>query len=227
MSTVLLTADKEQDEVLIRLESGGGAVHQYGLAAAQCQRLSKAGIRFTVAIDRVAASGGYMMACTADHIIAAPFAIVGSIGVVFQLPNINKLLHKNHIEIEQLTAGDEKRNLTLLGKNTDADRAFCQQQIEEVHTLFRDHIAQHRADIDIAHVSSGRYWYATQALSLKLIDTLETSDSWLLEKMQTFSCQHLSFLSKRSLAQKCMHQATGLVRSLREVCEQLFQHKSF
>lgn len=222
VSIILLTANPDIDQVLIRLESGGGAVHQYGLAAAQCERFKKARIHVTIAVDRVAASGGYMMACTANQIIAAEFAIVGSIGVIFQLPNINKLLGKNHIEIEQLTAGNEKRNLTLLGKNSQKDREFCQTQIDEVHQLFQSFIHKHRPAVNIEQASSGRYWYASQALELKLIDQLTTSDEWLLTKINDFQCQQLSFSIKQSWMQKLLKQSCKLVSTLRQSCEQLF-----
>ncbi len=108
--------------MLIRLESGGGVVHGYGLAASQLDRLAQQKIPLTVAVDKVAASGGYMMACIAQKIIAAPFAIVGSIGVVAQVPNFHQLLKKNHIEVEQFTAGEFKRTVTLFAENTDKGR---------------------------------------------------------------------------------------------------------
>jgi len=116
VTAIISIADAKKDKVLVRLESGGGVVHGYGLAASQLQRLKSAGIELTVSIDKVAASGGYMMACVADHIIAAPFAIVGSIGVIAQIPNFNKILKKNDVEFEQITAGEFKRTLTLFGK---------------------------------------------------------------------------------------------------------------
>ena len=182
--TAILTVAKPQDEVLLRLESAGGVVHGYGLAAAQLMRLRAKKIPLTIAIDKVAASGGYMMACVADKIIAAPFAIIGSIGVVVQFPNFHRYLQDKNIDFEQHTAGEFKRTITLFGENTEAGRQKLQQEIEDIHQLFKTLIADHRKDIDIQKVATGEYWMGQQALDLKLVDTLETSDDYLLTKSQ-------------------------------------------
>ena len=137
ITAIISIANPSKDKVLIRLESGGGVVHGYGLAASQLQRIKSAGIPLSVAIDKVAASGGYMMACVADEILAAPFAIVGSIGVIAQIPNFNKILKKNDVEFEQITAGEFKRTLTLFGENTDKAREKFREEIEQTHDLFK------------------------------------------------------------------------------------------
>lgn len=168
--TAILSVATEQDKVLVNLESGGGMVHGYGLASSQLDRLRQANIPLTVCIDKVAASGGYMMACVANEIIAAPFAIVGSIGVVAQLPNFNKLLKKHDIDYEQHTAGDFKRTLTVFGENTEEGRAKFQQELEETHVLFKEFVSQYRPTLDIAKVATGEHWYGKQALDLGLVD---------------------------------------------------------
>ncbi|MGL5290842.1 MAG: protease SohB [Vibrionaceae bacterium] len=179
ISAILAIATPE-DEVLLRLESGGGMVHAYGLASSQLDRLKQAKIPLTIAVDKVAASGGYMMACVADQLVAAPFAIIGSIGVIAQLPNFNKLLKKNDIEFEQITAGEYKRTLTIFGENTDKAREKFSDELEEIHALFKQFIQERRPAINIEKVATGEHWLAKQALHLGLIDKLSTSDDLLL-----------------------------------------------
>jgi serine protease SohB len=178
--TALLQEANRDDEVLVRLDNAGGAVHEHGLAASQLLRIRARGIPLTVAVDRVAASGGYMMACVADRIIAAPFAILGSIGVVAQLPNFHRWLSNQGIDFELHTAGEYKRTLTLFGENTDAGRSKLREQLEETHQLFKGFIREYRKDLDLEKVATGEYWYGEQALALGLVDELSTSDDYLL-----------------------------------------------
>jgi len=191
--SALLQVIRPGDEVLLRLESAGGVVHGYGLAASQLRRLRDRSFRLTIAIDKVAASGGYLMASVADHIVAAPFAIVGSIGVIGQLPNFNRLLRDNKIDYEVHTAGEYKRTLTLFGENTDAGRAKFREELEQVHSLFKQFVGENRPKLAIGPVSTGEYWYGTQALALGLVDELKTSDDLLLEsaaKMEVYELRH-------------------------------------
>ncbi|MGH8445271.1 MAG: protease SohB, partial [Solimonas sp.] len=167
ISAVLQVARPGHDEVMLRLDSEGGMVHGYGLAASQLVRLRTAGIRLTVAVDKVAASGGYLMACVADRIVAAPFAIVGSIGVVAQLPNFHRLLKRLDVDYELHTAGDFKRTLTVFGENTEAGREKFQAEIEETHTLFKRFVGTYRPQLDIERVATGEHWFGSQALDLK------------------------------------------------------------
>ena len=179
VSSILSVARPEMDEVLVCLESGGGLVTAYGLAAAQLARLRAAGLHLTVSIDKVAASGGYMMAAVAERIVAAPFAIVGSIGVVAQIPNIHRLLQRHDVDIELLTAGQYKRTLTVLGENTQEGREKFQSQLNETHELFKAFLHEYRPTLDLAKVATGEYWFGTQAMSLGLVDELVTSDEWI------------------------------------------------
>ena len=169
ISAILTIADKG-DEVIVNVESGGGMVHGYGLASSQLDRLRKAEIPLSICVDKVAASGGYMMACVANKVYAAPFAIVGSIGVVAQVPNFNRLLKKHDIDYEQHTAGDFKRTLTIFGENTDEGREKFQKELEETHVLFKAFISKYRPELDIAKVATGEHWYGQQAIELGLID---------------------------------------------------------
>ncbi|TDN65171.1 inner membrane peptidase [Halothiobacillus neapolitanus] len=179
VSSILSVARPETDEVLVCLESGGGLVTAYGLAAAQLARLRAAGLHLTVAVDKVAASGGYMMAAVAHRIVAAPFAIVGSIGVVAQIPNIHRLLKNHDVDIELLTAGQYKRTLTLLGENTPEGREKFQSQLNETHELFKSFLLEYRPSLDLSKVATGEYWFGTQAMTLGLVDELTTSDEWI------------------------------------------------
>jgi serine protease SohB len=178
--SALLQDASPEDEVLLRLDNAGGAVHEHGLAASQLLRIRTRGIPLTVAVDRVAASGGYLMACVADRILAAPFAIVGSIGVLAQLPNFHRWLEHRGIDFEQLTAGQHKRTLSLFGENTDEGRAKLREQLEETHQLFKDFIREYRKGLDLDKVATGEYWHGEQALALGLVDELTTSDDYLL-----------------------------------------------
>jgi len=197
--TAILTTADPQDEVFLRLESSGGMVHTYGLATSQLQRLKNRGIPLTIAVDKVAASGGYMMACIADRIIAAPFAIIGSIGVIAQMPNFNRLLKKNNIEFEQITAGEYKRTLTLFGENTEAGRHKLKEEIEDTHSLFKDLIATNRKQVNMDRVATGEYWYGTRALELSLVDTLMTSDDYLLQASEGADLYRVSYIEKKRL----------------------------
>lgn len=195
--TAVLSAATPGDEVVVSIESGGGTVNGYGLGAAQLMRIRERKIPLTVAIDKVAASGGYMMACTANKIIAAPFAIIGSIGVVIQLPNFNKLLKEKNIDFELHTAGEYKRTITMFGENTDEGRKKLDEEIGQIHTQFKDLIKQHRPQIDLSQAATGEYWLAQQALPLKLVDELKTSDEYLYAQADHANIFQISFAKKK------------------------------
>jgi serine protease SohB len=196
--TALLTVAKPGDEVLLRLESAGGMVHTYGLAASQLMRIKKREIPLTVSVDKVAASGGYLMACVADKIIAAPFAIIGSIGVIAQLPNFNRLLKRHDIDYEQVTAGEHKRTLTLFGENTDEDRDKLRKELDETHELFKEFVMQGRKNLDMDKIATGEHWYGSKALELNLVDEIVTSDDYLLTKSDTLGIFTISYLLRKS-----------------------------
>lgn len=197
--TAVLAVAKPQDEVLMRLESPGGVVHGYGLAASQLQRLREHNIPLTVAVDKVAASGGYMMACVANKIVAAPFAIVGSIGVVAQIPNFNRLLKRNDIDIELHTAGQYKRTLTLLGENTDEGREKFREDLNETHLLFKSFVHDMRPSLDIDAVATGEHWYGSQAKEKGLVDEIATSDDLLLDRMKQYEVVSIRYAQRKKL----------------------------
>jgi len=209
--TALLTLASGNDEVLVRLESGGGAVHSYGLAASQLQRIKDHNIPLTVSVDRVAASGGYLMACVADKIIAAPFSIIGSIGVIAQIPNIHRVLKKNDVDIEQLTAGKYKRTLTVLGENTDEARKKMQEELEEVHEQFKAFVSSRRSDMDIEKVATGEHWLGQRAHELGLVDELRTSDDYLMDQAETASILHLKYTGQQTLVEKISSRMSMLI----------------
>lgn len=212
--SAVISVAKPDDQVLLKLESPGGVVHGYGLAASQIARLKEAKIHTTVAVDKVAASGGYMMACVADKIISAPFAIIGSIGVVAQLPNINKLLKKNDIEVEQHTAGEFKRTLTVIGENTEEGRTKFKQELEETHVLFKDFVSEYRTELDINKVATGEHWYGKQALELGLVDEIKTSDDFILQQLQDKALFKVEYKVKKNVAEKLGVAAATTVGSL-------------
>jgi len=200
--SALLQVARSGDEALLRLESEGGVVHGYGLAASQLRRIRDAGVKLTVAVDKVAASGGYLMACAGDHILAAPFAVVGSIGVVGQLPNFSRLLKKHEIDYELHTAGEHKRTLTLFGENTEAGREKFRETLEDAHALFKSFIQQNRPQVDIAQVATGEHWFGARALALKLVDALQTSDDYLLERSKTSELYELRYKRHRGFVER-------------------------
>lgn len=200
--SALLQVARADDAVLVRLESGGGIVHSYGLAASQLKRIRDRGYRLIVSIDKVAASGGYMMACVADEIVAAPFAVVGSIGVVAQMPNFHRLLDKHQVDVELHTAGEYKRTLTMFGENTDAARAKFKQELEEIHSLFKAFVSDNRKQLAIEKVATGEHWYGTQAQELGLVDRLQTSDDLLLDAVKEREVYEVRYRVKRGLREQ-------------------------
>ena len=202
--SVILDVAQDNDEVLVRLDNHGGVVHEHGLAASQLVRIRDREIPLTVVVDRVAASGGYLMACIANHIYSAPFAILGSIGVIAQLPNFNRLLDSHGVDFEQVTAGEYKRNVTMFGKNTDEDRAKLKEQLEDVHRLFKDVVAEYRPDMDVTKVATGEHWYGKHAVELGLADAIKTSDELLAEKAVERDLYRVSYRIRQPLQKRLM-----------------------
>nr|WP_218572825.1 protease SohB [Pseudomonas sp. R-28-1W-6] len=200
--TALLSMATPQDEVVLRLESGGGMVHGYGLAASQLARIRQAGVPLTVCVDKVAASGGYMMACIGDKVLSAPFAILGSIGVVAQLPNVHRLLKKHDIDFEVLTAGEYKRTLTVFGENTDKGREKFQEDLETTHVLFKNFVARYRPQLVIDEIATGEVWLGLSALDKQLVDELKTSDEYLAERASEADLFQLHYAEKKSLPER-------------------------
>ena len=205
--TAILTIADDEDEVVIIIESAGGTIHGYGLAASQLRRIKDKGVRLTAVVDKIAASGGYMMACVADKIVAAPFSIVGSIGVVAQLPNFNRLLKKHDIDFEQVTAGKFKRTLTLFGENTDEAREKFQEEIEDAHQLFKSFVTEHRPQIELDQVATGEHWFGSRALELKLVDEISTSDAYISAKAEGADVYIVRVLRKKALLERIFGQA--------------------
>jgi len=210
VSAVLRVA-KPGEQVLVRLENSGGTVHEHGFAASQLTRLKQHGLKLIVAVDKVAASGGYLMACVADRLIAAPFAIVGSIGVLAQLPNFHRLLEEKGVDFEQITAGRYKRTLTMFGENTDEGRAKLKEQVEEIHELFKAQIREHRPQVDVESVATGEHWHGVRALTLKLVDELKTSDDVLLEASLDHDLYHIAYKRRRSWQERILGGAESLL----------------
>ncbi|MDD0976995.1 protease SohB [Pseudomonas fontis] len=211
--TALLTLATPRDEVVLRLESGGGMVHSYGLASSQLARIRQAGVPLTVCIDKVAASGGYMMACIAERIISAPFAVVGSIGVVAQLPNVNRLLKKHDIDFEVLTAGEYKRTLTVFGENTEKGREKFQEDLDITHQLFKDFVSRYRPQLHMDDVATGEVWLGVAALNKQLVDELKTSDEYLSERARDSNLYHLHFAERKSLQERVGLAASGSIEN--------------
>lgn len=207
--TAILDVASDDDEVVVRLENHGGVVHEHGLAASQLVRIRERGLPLTVSVDKVAASGGYLMACVADRIIAAPFAILGSIGVLAQIPNFNRALESHGVDFEEVTAGRYKRTVTMFGKNTDADRDKLKADLEDVHELFKAAVVRYRPDLDLDKVATGEHWYGTRALELGLADQLSTSDELLAERGRERDLYRVAFRIKQPLQKRLMASVDG------------------
>lgn len=219
--TALLGIATSDDEVVLRLESPGGLVPPYGLAASQLARLTAREIPLTVCVDRIAASGGYLMACEANRIVAAPFAVIGSIGVVAPVPNLHRLLGRHGVDYEEVTAGKFKRTVSLLAEISDEGRQKFREQIEETHALFKEAVSRNRPDLDIEAVSTGEYWFGTQALELHLVDELQTSDDYLLSKVEGARVLHIGHDERRRLQDRL---GIGLARVVDRVLLRWLSH---
>jgi len=210
--TAVLGQARDGDEVVLRLENAGGLVHEHGLAASQLMRLKERHIPLTVAVDKVAASGGYMMACVGDRIIAAPFAVLGSIGVIAQLPNFHRWLDSHGIDFELVKAGEYKRTVTLFGETTDKDREKLRQDVEDTHALFKEFVAEQRAKLDVSRVSTGEHWYGRRALELHLVDELMTSDDYLLAASRDANVYEIRYTTRKPFGEALVslfHRALG------------------
>lgn len=214
ITLILSTAKAGRDRVVVRLESPGGMVHGYGLAAAQLVRLREAGFHLTICVDKVAASGGYMMACIASEIISAPFAIVGSIGVVAQVPNFNRLLKDNKIDFELYTAGQYKRTVTMFGENTKEGKAKFEEELQQTHALFKHFVEKYRPQLNVEKVATGEHWYGQDALDLNLVDKLQTSDEYLLSLLPQHDIYAIQTRKKPTLGEKLGLQAAQIADSL-------------
>jgi serine protease SohB len=213
--TAILSVGTAADEVILKLESGGGLVTSYGLAASQLLRLKQKGLKLTVCVDKVAASGGYMMACTADHIVSAPFAILGSIGVIAQVPNFNRLLKKHDVDYREVTAGEFKRTVTIFGEITEPGMAKFKSQIEDTHVLFKNFVSQNRPKLEIQKVATGEYWYGTQALGLALTDQIATSDEIIMERINAeLDVYSLRYQAKKKLTERLSESFSSAAHSL-------------
>lgn len=200
--TAVLTSATPEDEVVVRIESPGGVVHGYGLAASQLLRIREKNIPLTVCVDKVAASGGYLMSVTANKIMAAPFAIVGSIGVVAQVPNFHRILKKHDVDVKEYTAGEFKRTVSLLGEITPKGEEKFKQQLEETHTLFKDFVHKFRPQMNLSEVATGEYWYGEQAITKGLVDEIRTSDDYLMGLSEHHQIIKVTFERHESIGDK-------------------------
>ena len=212
--TAILDVATEHDDVILCLENHGGVVHEHGLAASQLARIRDQDIPLTVCVDKVAASGGYLMACVASRIYAAPFAILGSIGVLAQLPNFHRMLDNHGVDFEQISAGKYKRTVTLFGENTDEDRAKLKEELEDVHTLFKAAVSKYRPELDLDKVATGEHWYGTRALELGLADEIKTSDELLRELAENRDLYRVSYKIKQPLQKRLMANVDGAIQKV-------------
>ena len=225
--TAILKSDTKCQELVLRLESPGGTVIGYGLCAAQLQRLRDAGIKVTACVDKVAASGGYMMACVCNKIVSSPFAIIGSIGVVAAIPNFHKVLKKNNVDYELHTAGEYKRTITMFGETTPAGRKKFKEHLEDIHILFKDHIKKFRPNLDMKKIATGETWEGVKALEVGLVDEISTSDQYLLNLSKKHEIFEISYITKQNLQDKFSFFITNTVTKLVSSLETFFDKNKY
>ncbi len=225
--TAILKSDTKCQELVLRLESPGGTVIGYGLCAAQLQRLRDAGIKVTACVDKVAASGGYMMACVCNKIVSSPFAIIGSIGVVAAIPNFHKVLKKNNVDYELHTAGEYKRTITMFGETTPAGRKKFKEHLEDIHILFKDHIKKFRPNLDMKKIGTGETWEGVKALEVGLVDEISTSDQYLLNLSKKHEIFEISYITKQNLQDKFSFFITNTVTRLVSSLETFFDKNKY
>ena len=168
----------------------------YGWAAAQLQRLrnhnnhnhnhNKNNIITTVCVDQFAASGGYMIASQADRLVAAPFATLGSVGVIVEGLNFNELARRYGIQPLVLKAGESKNSLSTWGPVRKKDLEDEQRRLEKVHEAFIELVVAGRPGLapeTVPHILNGSVFLGTEALELGLIDAVQTTDDYLWERI--------------------------------------------
>lgn len=225
--SAVLEMARPTDEIVVKLESGGGMVHAYGLAASQLVRIREAGIPLTVCVDKVAASGGYMMACIADRILAAPFAMLGSIGVVAQLPNFHKVLKKHDVDYEMLTAGEYKRTLTVFGENTEKGREKFQEDLENIHRLFKDFVARYRPTLNVEQVATGEVWFGIEAQAIALADDIQTSDQYITQRVRQADVFEVHYATRKRMQDRLAGGLTAVLDRLLLIWTSRFHNQKF
>ena len=212
--TAVLSLAEPKDEVVLRLESPGGMVHAYGLASSQLLRIRNAKIPLTICVDKVAASGGYMMACIADKLVAAPFAIIGSIGVLVQLPNFHRILKKHDVDYEIISAGEFKRTLTTFGEITQKGKDKVQEDVETIHDIFKNWVKDHRPSVDIDKISTGETWIGMQAKEKNMVDEIRTSDECIVTLCESADVYEVEYEIRKSIQDKLGSLLEGTVNKV-------------
>ena len=225
--SAILQSETKCEEIVLNLESAGGTVIGYGLAAAQLKRIRDAGIKLTACVDKVAASGGYMMACVANKIVSAPFAIIGSIGVVAAIPNFSKILKKLDVDYELHTAGEFKRTITTFGETTDEGREKFKKDLQEIHDLFKEHVTKFRPELDISKVATGEIWEGTKALEVGLVDEISTSDEYLMNFSKKHDVYEIKFETKKKIQDKLSRFLNTLLKDFINTVEETLNKNRF
>lgn len=225
--TAILEMARPEDEIVLKLESGGGMVHSYGLAASQLVRIRDAGIPLTICVDKVAASGGYMMACIGDKVLSAPFAMLGSIGVVAQLPNFHRVLKKHDVDYEMLTAGEYKRTLTMFGENTERGREKFREDLENIHRLFKNFVARYRPQLNVDEVATGEVWFGIEAQQRALIDGVQTSDEYITGRVREADVFEVHYVTRKRMQDKLAGGLTGIMDRLLLIWASRFHNQKF
>ncbi len=171
--------DEDVKAVILRINSPGGEVTTTDIIHHEITRFKEKKDVFVVAqLMGVAASGGYYVALAADRIVAHPTTVVGGIGVVAYRINASGLIEKIGITDETVKSGDKKDMGSPLRPVTDEERRILQGIVDGLFSTFLDKVRASRtlSDREVEAVSDGRVYTASQALKLRLIDSIGYMD---------------------------------------------------
>ena len=203
---VCLQVAKPTDVFLILVESSGGSVSNYGDLYSVMEMIKKRGHTLWVAIDRVAASGGYLISLPADKIFATPFALIGSIGVLSEVPNFGGLLDKYGVKMEEYTAGERKMNISMFRENGEEQKEHHRKKLGKIHELFKAQLVKYRGGliekkgVDIGELMEGDFWMGENAFELGLVDELKSSVEILLDEKDHFNILKVNYHNEPKMA---------------------------
>ncbi len=159
--------------VVVRIDSPGGTVSGSEALYDALRRLA-AKKPMVAVVDGLAASGGYIAAIGADRIVARQTSLVGSIGVLFQIPNVGQLLDTVGVKVESIKSSPLKAAPSGFEPTSPEARAALQRVVDDNYDWFKRVVQERRklAAADVATVSDGRVHTGRQAAALKLVDEI-------------------------------------------------------
>lgn len=172
--------------VIVHVDSPGGTTAGSEQLYDSLLRL-KARKPLVVVVDSMAASGGYITALAADHIIAQQTSLIGSVGVLFQFPNVADLLDKIGVKVESVKSSPLKAAPDGFEPTSPDARAALNSIIQDSYAWFKGIVqsSRHLTDDELARVDDGRVFTGHQGIDLKLVDAIgdeRTAIAWLAKE---------------------------------------------